>query len=66
MMYRNIGYLIKELRIEKHMTQMELADIADVNYNTIASIEECKRIGNYATIIKILNALGYDIQIVPL
>lgn len=64
-MIKDIGYLIKEMRHEKHMTQREVADIANVNYNTVASIEECKRIGNYATIIKLLNALGYTIQIVP-
>lgn len=59
-----IGKLIKA-REEKGMTQKELAEQAGVKQSAIARLENMKATPQINTLFKILNPLGYTLEIVP-
>ena len=55
--YANLGKRIKHLRINAHLTQEKLAEIIDVEINSISSIETGKFFPSPENMIKISNAL---------
>lgn len=61
--YKLIGDMIS-LRKKEHITQMELAKITGNSQQTISLIERKERIPSIKTFSHILNALGYELQIV--
>ena len=60
-----IGKLI-EAREEKGLSQRELAEISGVKQPAIARLESMKATPQIDTLFKVLNPLGYTIEIVPL
>ena len=59
-----IGEQIRKLRAEKELSYKDLGDIADVHWNAIARIERGEREPDWKTVVKILKALGKEMEIV--
>ena len=62
MTYKELGQFIKQERKKLHLTQKELAMLAEVSFRTIQNIEK----GSFASekiLNKILRLLGYKAQI---
>jgi len=57
-----IGKRIKDVRIEKRLTQDYLADYANVNVSHISNIENNKVKISLTLLIKVCNALGVSID----
>lgn len=57
----NIGSKIKELRIEKNLTQEELADRAELSKGFISQLERDVTSPSIATLIDILQCLGTNL-----
>ncbi len=58
-----MGYKIKEIRNEKRMTQMELAEKSGVSRTIIAQLESGKRTQTTTkTLIKLASALGTTVD----
>jgi DNA-binding XRE family transcriptional regulator len=60
-----IGKMV-EARESKGLSQRELAKISGVKQPAIARLESLKATPRIDTIIKVLNPLGYTIEIVPI
>lgn len=56
--YKLIGQRIKELRKEKSVSQMELAEKADLAVQYISNVETCTRKASLAALVSIANALN--------
>ena len=56
--HRQIGYRIKEVREQNHLSQAQLAEITDLSVSYISHIENAKRKASLESIIRIVNALG--------
>ena len=57
-----IGHKIKELRIQKDLTQEELADRAELSKGFISQIERDLTSPSIATLVDILQVLGTDLS----
>lgn len=57
-----IGNKIKELRIQKNLTQLELADRAELSKGFISQLERDLTSPSIATLCDILQALGTDLK----
>lgn len=55
--YKRIGERIKAARLEKHMSQIDLADSAHLSVQTLSSIENGKSIMSIENFIRILSVL---------
>lgn len=58
----NIGYKVKELRIQKGLTQEELADRAELSKGFISQLERDLTSPSIATLVDILQCLGTDLK----
>ncbi|WWR14487.1 XRE family transcriptional regulator [Lachnospiraceae bacterium JLR.KK008] len=58
----NIGTKIKELRIQKGLTQEELADRAELSKGFISQLERDLTSPSIATLVDILQCLGTDLK----
>ncbi len=58
----NIGSRIKELRIQKGLTQEELADRAELSKGFISQVERDLTSPSIATLVDILQCLGTDLS----
>lgn len=54
-----------EQRKEKGMTQKELAQATELTQSVIARMESKKAVPQLDTLLKVVNALGCDIAVVP-
>lgn len=54
---------VKTLRIDKGMTQQELADKCEMSRRQIIRIEQGKVLTGWDTLLTILNALGWNVVI---
>ncbi len=61
-MKRLIGELVKELRVERKMTQYELAQYAQVPLGTVSKLENNKANVTIETLEKVLNVFGYELS----
>lgn len=61
--YKLLGEMIR-LRKEKNLTQTELAEMAGYKQQVISRIEKRDNSPTLKTFCNLLNALGYDLQIV--
>lgn len=59
----DIGKFIKEKRNELGITQQELANISGVGLNFVYQLEKNKPTVRLDTMRKVLNTLGYDIDL---
>ena len=57
-----IGYKIKDLRIQKNLTQEELADRCELSKGFISQLERDLTSPSIATLIDILQCLGTDLK----
>ena len=55
--HRQIGYRIKEVREQNHLSQAQLAEITDLSVSYISHLENAKRKASLESIIRIVNAL---------
>lgn len=60
--YMDIGNKIKELRVQKGLTQEELADRAELTKGFISQVERNHTSPSIATLIDILQCLGTDLK----
>lgn len=60
--FMNIGTKIKELRIQKGLTQEELADRAELSKGFISQLERDLTSPSIATLVDILQCLGTDLK----
>ena len=58
-----LGQIIKERRHALKLKQRDLADLADVNINTIVNIERGKGNAKMQTVFDICNVLGLEVKI---
>lgn len=58
----NIGFKIKELRIQKGLTQKELADRAELSKGFISQLERDLTSPSIATLMDILQCLGTNLE----
>lgn len=57
---KTLGTHIRQIRIEKKLTQEQLADLAGVSENTIVTLESGKLNTTVATCFDIAKALGVE------
>lgn len=57
-----LGTHIRQIRIEKKLTQEQLADLAGVSENTIVTLESGKLNTTVATCFDIAKALGVEVK----
>ena len=58
----NIGNKLKELRVQKGLTQEELADRAELSKGFISQLERDLTSPSIATLVDILQVLGTDLN----
>lgn len=56
-----LGNLIKELRVSRNLTQMELAHLAQVPFATINKLEQGKANVTITTLEKVLKVFGHEL-----
>lgn len=61
----DIGEIIKYIRTKKGYTQRDVEAWSGVDHKTISRIERTGR-GTITNIEKILRALGYELEVVPI
>lgn len=61
-MQKFIGELIKELRVERKMTQVELAQYAQVTLGTISKLENNKANVTIETLERVLSVFSYELS----
>ena len=57
-----IGRRVKESRIQKHMSQADLAEQIDMSVTYISLIETAKRQASPASLVRISNVLGITVD----
>ena len=62
---KTIGAIFKEARLEKGLTQVEVAEKAGIHWNTVAKVEREEQKPEYHTIKSIAKVLGIDISKLP-
>lgn len=60
---RNLALSLMEKRLEKGVSQSELAELTGIAQKTISRIENGHDTPKYETLLKIANALGYSLTI---
>ena len=60
-----LGDAVRELRRAQKMTQADLAAAAGVPRGRISEIEGASRCTSTATVLAVLSALGYEIDLCP-
>lgn len=58
-------YDLKLARIKAHMTQKDVAEISKLSMSTISKIENSVKDVEYLSILKYLDAIGYEMKISP-
>lgn len=59
---RNIGQRVKAARLQKGLTQAELAEAIDKAFETISNIERGKTAPNFSTLSDIAEVLGMPLK----
>jgi len=62
---KQFGALIQQARIDKHMSQSDLADLTGTYQKTISSIENGSPGAKLETIFSLLAALHLDLELIP-
>lgn len=56
---------LKLARLRKHLTQKQVAERTGLSAHTIGDIENPEKFVNFYSILMYIDALGYEIQLVP-
>ena len=59
---KNIGSNIREVRLERKLSQEKLADMCDFSNTTLSAYENSRKIPNLTTIAKIAKQLNVSIE----
>jgi HTH-type transcriptional regulator/antitoxin HipB len=62
---KELGQLMKELRVESEMTQAQLAEVVGVNRRWVVQVEQAKTSADLRTLLKAFRALGVEMHIRP-
>ncbi|MDO9396995.1 MAG: helix-turn-helix domain-containing protein [Herbiconiux sp.] len=62
---REIGGLVRELRLERELTQADLAERAGVSREWLLAFERGKPNVDLARVLDVLTALGMTLDVVP-
>lgn len=62
----DFSIVIHQIREEKGLTQVELAELSGVNQANISRIENGERLPNIYTLQKIANSLGMQLALIPI
>lgn len=60
---QELGLILKDRRRKLRLTQQELSDLAEVNINTIVSIEKGQGNPKIQTVFLICNVLGLELSL---
>jgi len=60
---KNIGWILKERRLKKGLSQAELCDKANITRTFLSLIENGKRTPTYGALARIAGAMGEDPQL---
>ena len=64
-----LGHAIKQVRIERHLTQQQLGELVGVQKTQISKIENSIKNIRFETILKVFNALGtkvsFQMEMIP-
>ncbi len=63
LLIEHIGQQIKERRDSLHITQLDLAEIAEISPNTLYKIEKGQANPSVKVLLKILNVLGLELEV---
>jgi len=66
MTMQQIGALIRRTRKALGLTQGELASVAGVGVRTLSEMENGKETAHIGLVLKVLESLGIELQLVPL
>lgn len=55
---KRFGRTVRELRLKAGLSQIQLAEKADLNFNFIGSIERGEKLASLETIIRLARGLG--------
>lgn len=56
---------LKLSRLKAHMTQRDVANISKLSLSTISNIENSDKAVEYLSILKYIDAIGYELKLVP-
>lgn len=62
---RELAKTLKQARLEKNLTQAQVAELSGINVKNISRLERGVISPKYATVVRYLNALGGSFQYVP-
>lgn len=57
-----LGKRLHSVRTYERMTQRQLEALTGVSENTIVDIEAGRRLPNFGTIVKLFDALGFEVE----
>ena len=60
--WRKLGNRIAEMRIERGLTQMELAEMTGLSVTHIGYLEQGKRHGKFETYLQLVSAMGFSLN----
>jgi transcriptional regulator with XRE-family HTH domain len=60
-----IGALIRARRMELGMTQEEVALVSQLTPRIMSELERGKRTAQFATVLRVLSAVGLDVYVKP-
>ena len=60
--YKSLGHRIRKCRIEKHLTQEKLAEMAGISLSFLGHIERGTRKASLETIVSLSNSLEISID----
>ncbi|MEG9476217.1 helix-turn-helix transcriptional regulator [Mannheimia indoligenes] len=62
---RELAQMLKQARLEKNLTQAQVAELSGINVKNISRLERGVVSPKYATVVRYVNALGGSFQYVP-
>jgi transcriptional regulator with XRE-family HTH domain len=60
-----LARLIRARRRELRLSQEALADLTGVHRTHIGMLEQGERMGKFETVLRVVHALGMDVEIMP-
>lgn len=60
---RELGYIVRELRVSRRITQADLAARAGVSRKWIIDLESGKRTSDLTLVLRALNAMGLELEV---
>lgn len=55
---KSLGRAVRELRLKAGLSQIQLAEKADLNFNFIGSVERGEKLASVVTVVRLARGLG--------